>query len=94
MTFYRMTGSIIKKRLWQSTAMETPKYIRRAHSFPQSPYRHRHRLRLQRLCWRGLCIAANDLNLVRRDRLAIVVHLERNVLDEEGPNLVAEPIGI
>lgn len=41
---------------------------------------------------RSLCVAANNLDLVRLDRDAAIVHLERHVLDEEGPNFVAEAV--
>lgn len=43
---------------------------------------------------RLLGVAAYDLDLVRRDGVAAAVHLKGDVLDQEGPNLVAEPIGI
>jgi hypothetical protein len=41
-----------------------------------------------------LGIAADNLDLVRRDGLASTVHLECHVLDQEGPNFIAESIRI
>ncbi|KND87877.1 hypothetical protein TOPH_07523 [Tolypocladium ophioglossoides CBS 100239] len=41
-----------------------------------------------------LGVAADNLHFVRLDRLAAVVHLERYVLDEERPHLVAEPVRV
>src|SRR3569833_3403175 len=46
------------------------------------------------LCVGWFCIVAYDLDLVRRDGRAAVVHLERHVLDQEGPHLVAEAVRI
>ena len=46
---------------------------------------------------RLLRVAAHDLDLVGRDglrRRPALVHLERHVLDEESPHLVAETVGI
>lgn len=43
---------------------------------------------------RTLRVAADDLDLVRVDDVAAVVELELYVLDEEGPDLVAETVGI
>jgi hypothetical protein len=42
----------------------------------------------------ALRITADDLNLVCCDRLAAVLHLERDVLDQESPDLVAETVGV
>lgn len=51
-------------------------------------------VRLSRsLAWL-LGVAANNLDLVRLHRLAAVVHLERHILDEEGPHLVTESIRV
>lgn len=48
-----------------------------------------------RLCGAlGLRRARHDLDLVGRDDLAAAVHLERDVLELEGPDLVAESVGI
>ena len=49
--------------------------------------------RLLRVAW-SLAIAAHDLNLICLHRLTRVLHLERNVLDQECPYLVAETVGI
>ena len=43
---------------------------------------------------RLLGVAADDLDLVGRHRVVPVIHLERDVLDHEGPDLVAEPVRI
>lgn len=43
---------------------------------------------------RLLGVAANNLDLVRRDGRTAIVHLECDILDEEGPDFVAESIGI
>lgn len=43
---------------------------------------------------RALRVAADNLDLVCHDRLAAIVHLERDVLDEESPHLVAETVGV
>lgn len=42
---------------------------------------------------RALAVTANDLDLIHRDRL-VILHLEGNVFDQEGPDLVAETVGI
>lgn len=42
---------------------------------------------------RSLAVTADDLDLVRRDR-GLVVQLECDVLDEEGPDIVAESVGV
>lgn len=39
-----------------------------------------------------LGIAADNLDLVRRDGLASTVHLEGHVLDQKGPDFVTESI--
>lgn len=38
---------------------------------------------------RALRVAADNLDLVRLHSLATVVHLERHILDKEGPYFVA-----
>jgi hypothetical protein len=43
---------------------------------------------------RSLAVAAHDLYLIRLDRLTRVVHLERNVLNQESPDFVAKAIRI
>lgn len=43
---------------------------------------------------RSLAVAAHDFDLVGMDRLARVLHLERNILNQESPDLVAEAIRI
>lgn len=43
---------------------------------------------------RSLAIAAHDPDLVALHCLARILHLERNILDQESPDLVAEPVGI
>ncbi len=50
-------------------------------------------MRLLRIA-RSLAIAAHDLNLIGMNGLARVLHLERNVLDQESPDLVAEAVRI
>ena len=42
----------------------------------------------------SLAVAAHDLDLIRMDCLARVLHLECNILDQEGPDLIAEAVGI
>lgn len=41
-----------------------------------------------------LGIAANNLDLVRRHGLTSTIHLERDILDQEGPYFVAESVGV
>lgn len=43
---------------------------------------------------RTLGVAADNLDLVRHDNLAAIVELEVDVLDQEGPHLIAETVGI
>jgi hypothetical protein len=43
---------------------------------------------------RSLAIAAYDLDLIRLHRLGRVIHLEGNILDQKGPDFVAEAVGI
>ena len=43
---------------------------------------------------RPLAVAAHDLNLIRVDRLARVLHLECNILNQESPDLVTEAVCI
>lgn len=43
---------------------------------------------------RSLAVAAHDLDFIRLNRLARVLHLESNVLNQESPDLVAETICI
>jgi len=43
---------------------------------------------------RSLAVAAHDLDLIRLDCLARVLHLECNILDQESPDLVAEAVSI
>ena len=43
---------------------------------------------------RTLAVAAHDLDLVRLNRRARVLHLEGDVLDQKSPDLVAEAVGI
>lgn len=45
------------------------------------------------LTW-ALGVAADDLDLVRDHGRSAILHLERDVLDEESPHLVAEAVGI
>jgi hypothetical protein len=42
----------------------------------------------------ALAVAANDLDLIGMDRLAGVIHLEGDILDQESPDLVAKAVGI
>lgn len=42
----------------------------------------------------ALRAAADDLDLVCHNRVAAVVHLERDILDQEGPHFVTEAVGI
>lgn len=46
------------------------------------------------LALRTFGVAADDLDLVGRDELGAVLHLERDVLDQEGPYFVAEAVRI
>lgn len=48
----------------------------------------------QKSLLRALCVAADDLDLIRDDRSRAAFHLEGNVLDKERPHLVAEAVGI
>jgi hypothetical protein len=43
---------------------------------------------------RPFAVTAHDLHLVRLHRLTRVLHLESDVLYQEGPDLVAETVGI
>jgi hypothetical protein len=43
---------------------------------------------------RSLAVAAHDFDLIRLHRLGGVVHLERNILDQKGPDLIAETVSI
>ena len=43
---------------------------------------------------RTLRVAADDLDLVGDYRLSAILHLERDVLDQESPDLIAESVGI
>jgi len=45
------------------------------------------------LSW-ALAVAAHDLDFICMDRLAGIIHLEGDVLDQEGPDLIAEAVGI
>lgn len=49
---------------------------------------------LNLLLARSLAIAAHDFDLVGMDRLARVLHLEGNILDQKSPDLVAEAVRI
>lgn len=55
---------------------------------PKTVFRHPSLL-LPRL----LRIAAHNLNLLRRN-VILIIELEIDVLDEERPDLVAEPVGV
>ena len=44
------------------------------------------------LIFGALSVAANDLDLVRSHGLRAVLHLERNVLDQKGPDFVAKAV--
>jgi len=48
---------------------------------------------LLRIAW-SLAIAAHDFDFIGLHRLARVLHLERNVFDQECPDLVAKSVGI
>lgn len=54
------------------------------------PPRRRRRILLAS---RPAAVVAHDLDLISRERLR-VVHLERDVLDDEGPDVVAEAVGV
>lgn len=43
---------------------------------------------------RPLAVAAHDLDLVRLHSLARILHLEGDILDQKGPDLVAETVSI
>ena len=43
---------------------------------------------------RLLGVAANNLDLVRRDRLVGPIHLKDNVSDQEGPHFIAEAVRV
>jgi hypothetical protein len=43
---------------------------------------------------RSLAVAAYDFDLIRMDRLARVLHLEYDILDQESPDLIAEAVCI
>ena len=43
---------------------------------------------------RALGVAADNLNLIGLDGVGAVIHLEGNILDEEGPHFVAESVRI
>lgn len=43
---------------------------------------------------RLLGVAANNLDLVRRDGLTPIVHFEGYILDQKGPDFVAESVGV
>ena len=57
------------------------------------PSVHSHECATQSSLPRPLGIATNDLNLIRLNRRRIL-KLERDVLDQEGPDFVAEAVGI
>lgn len=46
-----------------------------------------------RISWL-LAVAADNPDFVALNSLTRVLHLERNILDQERPNFVAEPVGI
>lgn len=50
--------------------------------------------RILLLVIRLLRTAADDLDFVRLNRVAIVVELESDIADEESPNLIAEAVGV
>jgi hypothetical protein len=43
---------------------------------------------------RLLGVAADNLDLVRRDGLTPIVHFKGYVLDQKGPDFVAESVGV
>lgn len=69
-----------------------------AHTFPVLPgSRKEKQSRYTPLCCRIsrlLAVAADDPDLLALHSLTRILHLERNILDQESPNLVAEPVGI